>query len=208
APVSASVTVTPDEGTLLAPFRPASAVFIGPDVLRDRPSAPPGRSIVDLVDTQPGWLLEANGVLHPRGSEYQVQYIVDGIPLRDNRSPAFAQLLGVDDFESMTIRTAGYPAEYGGKLGGVIEVNTIRDPRPGFHGTAAVQGGSFAALTGFFFGQYVKGGTTAGLSVEGMRTDRYLDPPVEANDTNDGTARGVAVHVEREWSESDRTRVS
>ena len=24
--------------------------------------------VLDLVDQQPGWLMEANGVLHPRGS--------------------------------------------------------------------------------------------------------------------------------------------
>ena len=128
-----AVTVTASEGrTLLDPYRPGAANYLGADLLRDRPSAAPGRSIIDLVNTQPGWLLEANGVLHARGSEYQVQYVVDGIPFRDNRSPAFAQSLGVDAFESMTVRTAGYPAEYGNKLGGVIEVNTIRDPRQGF----------------------------------------------------------------------------
>src|SRR6266404_16489 len=72
-------------------------------VHRDYRSGARGRSFIDLVNQQPGWLLEANGVLHPRGSEYQVQYVVDGIPLYDNRSPAFAQSLGADEFESMTV---------------------------------------------------------------------------------------------------------
>ena len=79
--------------------------------------------MVDLLNNQPGWLLEANGVLHPRGSEYQVQYVIDGIPIFDNRSPAYAQSLGVEEFESINVRTGNYPAEYGRKLGGVI-----RDP--------------------------------------------------------------------------------
>ena len=39
APVHTSVTVSPDEGTLLDPFRTVSASFIGPDLLRDRPGA-------------------------------------------------------------------------------------------------------------------------------------------------------------------------
>ncbi len=43
----------------------------------------------DLVNSQPGWLYEGNAVLHPRGSEYQTQFVVDGIPLTDNRSPGF-----------------------------------------------------------------------------------------------------------------------
>ena len=46
--------------------------------------------MADLINMEPGWLLEAGGVLHPRGSEYQTQYVVDGIPLTDNRSAGFA----------------------------------------------------------------------------------------------------------------------
>jgi hypothetical protein len=42
-------------------------------------AAQPGRELSDLVDELPGWLYEANGVLHPRGSEYNVQYVVDGL---------------------------------------------------------------------------------------------------------------------------------
>jgi hypothetical protein len=207
APVQTSMTVTGGSTeTLLDPHRAGSAQYISGDLLRDRPSAAPGRSIIDLVNTQPGWLLEANGLLEPRGSEYQVQYVIDGMPVRDNRSPAFAQSLGIEEFESMTIRTAGYPPEFGGKLGGIIEVNTIREAREGFHGTFDAQAGSFSALSGDFVGTYVKGGTAVGFSVEGMRTDRYLDPPVEANYTNHGSGGGIAGHVEQNWNASGRTR--
>lgn len=207
APVQTNVTVSAGEQTLLDPYQPSTAQFIGSDVLRDRPSARPGRSIIDLVNTQPGWLLEANGILHPRASEYQVQYVIDGIPLRDNRSPAFAQSLGADEYQAMTIRTAGYPAEFGGKLGGVIELTTVREPREGLHGTFDLQTGSFGTLNGDGAAHYTKGGTSAGISVEGMRTDRYLDPPVTDNFTNHGDGGAVSVHGERRWSDADRTRV-
>ena len=70
----------------------------------------------------------------PRGSEYQTQFVVDGIPLTDNRSPSFGPEIGANDVDSMTIYTAGFPAEYGRKMGGVVEVNTLRDPQAGFHG--------------------------------------------------------------------------
>src|SRR6185295_6488354 len=190
APMQAAVTVTagPAE-TLLDAYRPSAVQYIGGDLLRDRPSAAPGRSIIDLVNTQPGWLLEANGILHPRASEYQVQYVLDGIPLKDNRSPAFAQSLGIEQFHSMTVRTAGYPAEFGGKLGGVIEVNSIRRTQEGFHGAVDAQVGSFGTISGAFAGEYVKARTIAGLTAEGIRTDRYLDPPTEANDSNDSAGR-------------------
>ncbi|HSP67704.1 MAG TPA: TonB-dependent receptor, partial [Bryobacteraceae bacterium] len=155
---------------------------------------------------QPGWLLEANGILHPRGSEYAVQYVIDGIPLYDNRSPSFAQTLGADEFESMTVRTANYPAEFGRKLGGVIEVNTQHDLRDGLHGQASFQGGSFSQLSGFGSVQYARGRNSMSLSSEGMSTNRYLDPPVLENYTNYGSGGGGSARFDRTWSAADSTR--
>jgi hypothetical protein len=208
-PFQTAVTVTADAAaTILDPHRGAAVNYIGLDLIGDRPASAAGRSLIDLVNTQPGWLLEANGILHPRGSEYQVQYVVDGIPLRDNRSPAFAQSLVADDVESMTVRTAGYPAEFGGKLGAVIEVSTARDTREGLHGVGSIEGGSFDSLNGIFAGQYSKRGTSGGFSVERMTTDRYLDPPNEGNFTNHGRVTGLSGRLERDWNESSRTRAS
>jgi len=88
AAIATTVEVS-DSVTLVNPQETSAAQYIRPEDMRDRESGAPGRSFIDLVNQQPGWLLESNGVLHPRGSEYQVQYVVDGIPLYDNRSPAF-----------------------------------------------------------------------------------------------------------------------
>jgi hypothetical protein len=97
---------------------------IGTDSIQDRVSSVPGRDLQDLVNSQPGWLYEGNAVLHPRGSECQTQFVVDGIPLTDNRSPSFGPEIEADDVKSMSVYTAGIPAEYGRKMGGIIEVNT------------------------------------------------------------------------------------
>ncbi len=205
-PVETAVSVTESE-TLLDASQAGSANYLGPESLRNRKAAAAGRSVIDLVNSQPGWLLEANGVLHPRGSEYGVQYVIDGLPIFDNRSPAFAQLLSADEFQSMRILTGGYPAEYGHKLGGVVEVTTERVVDAGFHGTASVEGGSFSAVTGFASGQYRWKRTTVGASAELLMTDRYLDPPVEQNSTNHGSGGAGSVKVERDWSDDDRTSV-
>ncbi len=135
AAVNESVTVK-SKPILLDPDEAGSVNQIGSAAIQDRLTSLPGRSIQDLVNTQPGWLYEGNAVLHPRGSEYQTQFVVDGIPLTDNRSPSFGPEIGANDVDSMTIYTAGFPAEYGRKMGGVVEVNTLHDPpawisRPG-----------------------------------------------------------------------------
>jgi outer membrane cobalamin receptor len=196
--------VVSDAQTLIDPSRTGSINRIGADSLANRPTSQPGRSVADLINMEPGWLLEAGGVLHPRGSEYQTQYVVDGIPLTDNRSAGYAPEIGADDVRSMSILTAGYPAEYGRKLGGVIEVTTERDPRPGFHGKAAIAGGSFSNVSGFLMAQYGWGRNTLTASGNGAMTDRYLDPPVEQNFTNHGSTAGFSAHYERDINDSNR----
>ena len=91
-----SVTVT-EQRTLLDADRAGSVNQIGKEVIQKRLTSLPGRSIQDLVNSQPGWLYEGNAVLHPRGSEYQTQFVVDGVPLTDNRSPSFGPEIGAND---------------------------------------------------------------------------------------------------------------
>jgi hypothetical protein len=66
ATVNQSLTVSAS-ATLLDPGQPGSVRQIGSDVIQHRLGSIPGRSLEDLVNSQPGWLYEGNAVLHPRG---------------------------------------------------------------------------------------------------------------------------------------------
>ncbi len=165
AAVQAQVTVTAGD-TLVDLHQTATRTRIGADTLQRRATALPGRSLPDLVDTQPGWLLEANGILHPRGSEYQTQFVIDGLPLTDNRSPAFA--------------------------------------RRGLHGSLAGSLGSFGTKAGDAIAEYSWPRATISVSAGIAGSDRYLDPPVEENFTNEGTTSHFSVHIERDLGAADR----
>jgi hypothetical protein len=194
--------------TLIDPDQAGSVSQIGLDQIQHRLSSLPGRSIQDLVNSQPGWLYEGNAVLHPRGSEYQTQFVVDGIPLTDNRSPSFGPEIGADDVQSISIYTAGIPAEYGRKMGGVVELNTLQDTDPGLHGQVALSGGSFDTAGAFGQAQYFRGKNTLGGSASGSRTDHYLNPVVPQNYSNTGTLADFSVHYQRELSANDRLNMS
>ena len=140
----ASVTVHDDSETLIDPRRTGTINRIGSAAIETQVASLPGRSVKDLVNSQPGWFYEGSAVLHPRGSEYQTQFVVDGIPLTDNRSPGFGPEIEAADVQSLSAYTAGIPAEYGRKLGGVVEVNTVRDTRSGVHGQIVLSGGNDA----------------------------------------------------------------
>jgi len=201
--VTASVTVK-TEDTLINPDQASSSSEIGSETIENRVSSSPGRSLQDLVNSQPGWLYEGNAVLHPRGSEYQTQFVVDGVPLTDNRSPSFGPEIEADDVQSMTIYTAGFPAEYGRKMGGVVELNTLEDLQRGFHGQAVLSGGSFATAGAFFEGQYLWGKNALGGSASGDTTDRYLNPVVPQNYTNTGNTGDFSLNYRRDLTPNDR----
>ena len=79
--------------TIIDPQRVGSVNQIGSQTIADRVTSLPGRSVQDLVNSQPGWLYEGNAVLHPRGSEYQTQFVwtefrspTTALPVMDRKS--------------------------------------------------------------------------------------------------------------------------
>ena len=207
APVTTQVQVS-DSATLVDPSRTGTIYTVGHQTISEQAAAQPGRDLLDLVADQPGWLLEANGVLHPRGSEYDVQYVVDGLPLTQNRSPAFAPSFDTDGVESLRVITANYPAEYGRKLGGVVELTTQKDVPVGLHGQLDASGGSFSTADGSAGVSYISGANRFSAGADGFHTDRYLDPPVLQNFSNRGNAPDFSSSYERDFSSGDRLRIT
>ncbi len=205
--VSQTLTVT-SPSTLIDPEQSGFVSQVGSESIEHRLSSIPGRSLQDLVNSQPGWLYEGNAVLHPRGSEYQTQFVVDGIPLTDNRSPSFGPEIEADDVQSLSIYTAGIPAEYGRKMGGVVEVNTIQDVQSGMHGDLVLSGGSFNTAGAFGKGQYTWGHNTLSGSATGSMTDHYLNPVVPENYTNTGSLGDFSLGYHRDLTANDRMGLS
>jgi hypothetical protein len=202
--VATTIIIVNGQPTLIDPHRVGNINRIGSEAIENRITSLPGRSLIDLVSSQPGWLYEGNAVLHPRGSEYQTQFVVDGVPLTDNRSPGFAPEIEADDVQSISIYTANFPAEYGRKMGGVVEVNTIKDARQGWHGKLVASGGSFDTADGYASAQYGWSRNALSFTAQAATTDWYENPVVPQNYTNTGTTSDFAVHYERDLSDHDR----
>ena len=189
---------------LFEPFQPSVPTRTGRESLEQALGTTLGRSVVDVVTAMPGWLVEANAVLHPRGSEYDTQYVIDGMPLYDNRSIAFAPAFENAEFEAVSVLTAGIPAEYGRRLGGVIALDTRRAPLHGHRLELRTQAGSFGTGIGALSHQYARGRTEFSVGVHGGKTDRYLDPPSIENFTNHGHSKGANVRVARDLASRHR----
>ena len=206
-PIETQLQVSETE-TLVDPSRTSAVYTIGSQTIGEQLSPQAGRGVLDVVDAQPGWLQEANGVLHPRGSEYDVQFVVDGLPMTENRSPGFAPPIESSDVESMRVMTAGFPAEYGRKLGGVVEVTSPKNNPAGLHGEFEAEGGSFSTASGSGALFYSRGGNRFSVTGDGFHSGRYLDPPVLQNYANIGNAGGFSSSYERDFSNGDRLFVT
>ncbi len=207
AAVRSNVRVT-DAQTLLDPNRPSSVSQIGAKAIEDRVASLPGRSVQDLVNSQPGWLYEGNAVLHPRGSEYQTQFVVDGIPLTQNSSPTLGPELEADDIDAVRTYTAGFPAEYGRKLGGVVELTTRQDADDTLHGQLIAGGGTYSTAQAYARVQDTWRGNVLGATASGSMTDHFLNPVVPQNLTNHGTAGDFSARYARDLDENNRLQLS
>ena len=203
APVTEEITVSAS-APLFEPLQPSVPMRAGRQSLDRTLGTTLGRSTVDVVTTMPGWLIEANAVLHPRGSEYDTQYVIDGMPLYDNRSIAFAPPFENSEFEAVNVFTAGIPAEYGRRLGGVIALDTRRTNLEGHHFTADLQSGSYLSRGAALSHQYARKRTEVSYGVFGGLTDRYLDPPSIENFTNRGHSKGANLRFARDLGSRDR----
>lgn len=198
-----SVLVTGAQ-TLLDHHRAGAVNRIGKQQIQERAASLPGRGLIDLVNSQPGWLYEGNAVLHPRGAEYQTQFVLDGVPLTENRSPGFGSQIEASDVQSAAVYTAGIPAEYGRKMGGIVELNTLHTPAEGLHGEARLSTGSFSTADGYAAAGYGWGRNSAHVSADGATTAWYENPPVLQNYTNNATTGDFAGSYERQFSAQDR----
>ena len=203
APIQEEITVR-TQIPLFEPFQPSVPTRTGRESLEQALGTTLGRSVVDVVTAMPGWLVEANAVLHPRGSEYDTQYVIDGMPLYDNRSIAFAPAFENAEFEAVSVLTAGIPAEYGRRLGGVIALDTRRAPLQGHRLELRTQAGSYGTGIGALSQQYARGRNEFSVGVHGGKTDRYLDPPSIENFSNRGHSKGANIRFARDLASRHR----
>ncbi|HEX7296485.1 MAG TPA: TonB-dependent receptor, partial [Pyrinomonadaceae bacterium] len=186
AETTAAVTVTSDSQAMLETDRTSSDTDINQSILERPLGAAPSRAIESIVASTPGFVTDDNGRMHPRGSESQVQYVVDGVPVTDNMSAIFSTSLDARTLRTVEVLTGGIPAEFGDKLAGVINVNTRSGLEGPTQGGVSFSGGSFS--TGEVAADFSTHTKKLGFltNVSASTSQRYLDPPTLDNFHNFG----------------------
>ncbi|MDX6272384.1 MAG: hypothetical protein QOD28_3607 [Acidobacteriota bacterium] len=205
ATASETVTVT-ENASLIEADKTASDTNISQTLLERPLGAVPSRGIEAIVASAPGFAPDDNGRLHPRGSESQVQYVVDGIPITDNLSAIFATSLDARTLRTVEVLTGGISAEFGDKLGGVVNVNTRSGRETPTQGVVTFSGGSFSTgeIGVNFSTRTDKLGLLTNLSA--TTSQRFLDPPTIENFHNFGRTGKGFLRLDYQLTPNDTLR--
>ena len=164
-------------------------------------------SLVTLAS--PGVAADSNGLFHGLGDHASNSFSVDGQPITDQQSKVFSNQIPVDSVQSLEVIQGAPPAEYGGKTSLVIDVTTrsgqgMTTP----HGAVTASYGSFGTVNGGFNFGY--GGQSWGnfVSVNGLNTGRFLDPPEFVVMHDKGNQENVFDRVDFQLSKADSVHLN
>jgi outer membrane receptor protein involved in Fe transport len=203
---SASVTVTADSASMVETDRTSSDTDISQTILERPVGAAPSRAIENIVASTPGFVSDDNGRMHPRGSESQVQYVIDGVPVTDNMSAIFSTSIDARTLRTVEVLTGGIPAEFGDRLAGVINVNTRSGLEGPTQGGVSFSGGSFSTgEVGVDFSTHTKKfGFLTNLSAS--TSQRFLDPPTLDSFHNFGRTGKGFFRLDYQFNSKDSLR--
>jgi hypothetical protein len=165
----------------------STRVTLGGDTLKDVAPRVRSRGLQDALATVPGWGSEDNGLVHVRGVDEGVLYVVDGVPWYERFDSLFGAAPDLMTLESITVSTGYIPPEFGFKSGAVVEVRSQAVPSSRWGGAAETSAASESTGDGALLaaGPLFSGGSLA-FNLAGQRSARFLDPTHPGNLHNTG----------------------
>jgi len=191
--VSESISVTAEPpAAQLEIDNSQSHIDIDKSYIAKAPAAVASRAMEQIVTSTPGFAKDENGRFHFQGAHSQSEYVIDGQTISDQTGVTFSNSIDPGIAQGIEIIYGNVPAEFGEKVGAVINLTTKSGLGAGTPKTEVFVGGSKFATTEA--GASVTGGSqTFGYfgSINGSKSDRFLDPVNFDNLHNHGdTYRG------------------
>jgi hypothetical protein len=167
-------------------------------------------SVSSLVTlSSPGIAADSNGLFHGIGDHAENSFSLDGQPITDQQSKVFSNQIPLDSIQSLQVISGAPPAEFGDKTSVVIQVTTrsglgAKEP----HGSVTASYGTFGTSNGGFDLAY--GGQNIGnyISVSGLNTGRFLDPPEFTVMHDKGNQQNIFDRVDFKFSNVDTMQLN
>jgi Carboxypeptidase regulatory-like domain/TonB-dependent Receptor Plug Domain len=205
AVASNSDTVTVEAGADLVENDSTFHTDVDKNLFDKVPLESASSSLSSLVTlSTPGIAADSNGLFHGLGDHAENSFSVDGQPITDQQSKVFSNQIPLESIQSMEVISGAPPAEYGGKTSVVIVATTrsgqgVTTP----HGSVTTSYGSFG--TSNVEADLAYGGAKWGnfISVGGLNSGRFLDPPEFVVMHDKGNEENVFDRVDYQLSNAD-----
>ena len=164
--------------------------------------------VSDVLLTVPSVAYGSLKQTHIRQDHANQQYRIDGIPIPDTVSGAFADIVPPRAWERVDIILGGMEAQYGNKSTVVLDITSKSGTKPGF-GSAQLFGGSFQTVNPSF--EY--GGTVGekfryyGLN-SFVTTSRGLEPPTAGYTNNHDQSEKNNTYLRGDYQHDNRNNFS
>jgi len=191
--LSESLSVTAERGRAeIEADTSVSHVDVDKSYIARVPAAASSRAMEEIITSTPGFAKDENGRFHFQGAHSQSQYVIDGQTISDQTGATFSNSIDPGIAQSIEVIYGNVPAEYGEKIGAVMNLNTKSGlGSEGFKGDVFLGASRFSTYDG---GVSVQDGNDkygVFASLSGSKSDRFLDPVNPDNLSNQGdTARG------------------
>jgi hypothetical protein len=121
-----------------------------------------------------------DNLVHLRGNELSLNTFINGVSFFDNPHQLFTPGLSADVVQSMNVITGGFPAEFGNRFGGILDIVT----RSGFdargHGSATIGAGTrLRDNLAFNYGDHTKRFGYF-FYAQGFESERFLNTPEQS----------------------------
>jgi hypothetical protein len=163
----------------------------------DQLPAPQRKDVPTLAENiAPGAVGSHDNFVHVRGNELSLHEFINGVSLLDNAHQHFTPGISPEIFQSVNVITGGFPAEFGNRFGGVLDITTRSGRDIHGHGSISlgvgtVKNNDASAECGGSVGKW-----GYYLFAGGFSSNRFLNPP-EFNEAHDfGTGERVAAQID------------
>jgi Carboxypeptidase regulatory-like domain len=190
--LSEAITVTAAGNTAeIETDSSTSHVDIDKSYIARAPATLATRAMEELITSTPGFAKDENGRFHFQGFHSQSQYVIDGQTISDQTGVTFSNSIDPGIAQGIEVIYGNTPAEFGEKIGTVINLTTKSGLSNPFRADVYGGGARYSTYEG---GVSLGGGSRrfgAFGSLNGSWSDRFLDPVNPDNLHNHGsTQRG------------------
>ncbi len=174
---SESVTVTASSELLVDPEETGTHIQMNQADIEKLALQTGNKGIESVIVSFPGFVQNANGAIHPRGAHNQMTFVIDGMPISDQLTGAFANAVDPNIVQTVELFTGNVPVEYGAKVSGVANITTKSGLGTGrkFSGNVLVNAARFDLLSQVAQVAGEQGRFGYSAIVNTSKSHRYLD---------------------------------